>query len=75
MYFDRYDIVEAHYYWNAEHHSGQWSKEYERMCKISQYFKPGRSVNGPSSENSVEIYQNLCMKNMCEHLFEDCEDQ
>jgi len=66
MYYDRFDIVEAHYWWNAEHHEGQWSGGYERLSRIGRYFKPGLSI-GPSSENSMEIYKSLCLKEGCSH--------
>jgi hypothetical protein len=59
MEFNRFDIVEAHYWFCIHYHSGQGSDLYARQCKISRYFKPGASSDGPSSENACEIYNNL----------------
>lgn len=58
MYFDRFDIVEAHYAFCIDYHSGQWSDLYARQCRISRYFKPAPSWNGYDSlsENAREIY-------------------
>ena len=62
MYFDRWDIVEAHYWFAVNYHSGQFSELYAKQCRISCYFKPGMTSNGPSSENSCRIYNNLELK-------------
>jgi hypothetical protein len=63
MYFDRFDIVEAYYLALSECHSGQWSREYARLCKIMRYFKPGHSLSSETlSENGREIYVNACIK-------------
>lgn len=64
--YNRFDIVAAHYCYCVNWHSGQWSKEYSRLCKIASY-----SRNMPSnltelanfSENAVWIYLNLVEKN------------
>ena len=62
MYYDRFDIVEAHYWWNVDHHGGQASPEYERQCHISEYFTPSIFSNGPSVGNAQEIYDALCTR-------------
>ena len=63
MYFDRFDIVEAYYLALSECHSGQWSKEYARLCKLMSYFKPKHSLSTETlSENGREIYVNACIK-------------
>ena len=59
MYFDRWDIVEAHYWFAVHYHGGQFSDLYAKLCRISRYFKPSILSNGPSSENACEIYNNL----------------
>lgn len=59
MYFDRFDIVQAHYWFCADYHDGQWSDLYARLCHISNYYKPGMMETGPSTDNAREIYQNL----------------
>ena len=67
MYYDRFDIVDAHYWWNVHHHGGQWSDEYAKVCRISAYFSPSILANGPESENAQAIYANLCHKEGCYH--------
>jgi len=63
MYFDRFDIVEAYYLALSECHSGQWSREYARLCKIMRYFKPRHSLSTETlTENGREIYVALCIK-------------
>jgi hypothetical protein len=59
VYFDRWDIVEAHYWFAVHYHGGQWSDLYARQCRISRYFKPGILSTGPSSENACIIYNDL----------------
>lgn len=61
MYFDRFDIVAAHYFHAMHYHSGQWSDLYAKLCRISGYFKPSPMWNGPEdvSENCAEIYAAL----------------
>lgn len=60
MYFDRFDILEAHYWYCADYHSGQWSGEYARLCRIQRMgFRPGARANGPGSENAKAIYDAL----------------
>ena len=63
MYFDRFDIVAAHYWFCANHHNGQFGKLYARLCRITEKlrFKPAPSWYGPKdvSENCKAIYDNL----------------
>jgi hypothetical protein len=59
MCFDRWDIVEAHYWFAAHYHDGQFSELYARLCRISAYFKPSILSDGPSSENACLIYNQL----------------
>jgi len=65
--FDRFAIAEAYYWWYSHHHEGMHSRGYERLCKISSYFRPSPLANGPSDDIAVEIYENLCHKNGCNH--------
>lgn len=60
MSFNRFDIVEAHYWFAVDHHSGQWSDLYEKHCRISRYFRPGACDNGPTTDNARMIYNALC---------------
>jgi hypothetical protein len=58
MYWDRFDIVEAHYLFLTHYHEGQWSEKYSRLSKITTYFKPAPS-GVTLTENGQEIYNNL----------------
>jgi len=62
MYFDRWDIVEAHYWFAVHYHGGQFSDLYAKQCRISSYFRPSVSSDGPSSENACRIYNALQIK-------------
>ena len=72
-YFDRNDVVAAHYLWNAHHHGGQSSPEYARLSKIGSYYKPGMTVRNDDfeNENQAEIYGDLCGKAGCTHGTEE----
>ena len=61
MYFDRFDIIEAHYWFCADNHGGQWSDLYARLCRIAEYYTPSPMHKGfdSLSENAKEIYQQL----------------
>ncbi len=61
MYWDRFDIVEAHYAFLADYHEGQWSDKYARLCRIGKYFRPSPLFRGFESltENGKAIYQQL----------------
>lgn len=64
MYFDRFDIVEAHYLFYSLYHEGQWSEGYRKLCKITSYFSPRFSLRSESdlSENAREIFDALVKK-------------
>lgn len=59
MYFDRYDIIEGHFWFCVHYHGGQGSDLYARSCRIDRYYSPGPCQNGPTSENACVIYNNL----------------
>lgn len=60
MYWDRFDIVEAHYCFYVDHHNGQDSPEHKRLCRILRYFRPRPTLCYDSlSENGQVIYDNL----------------
>jgi hypothetical protein len=60
MFFDRFDIVEAHYSFCCDYHNGQGSDLYHRLSRISHYFKPGFILNYETlTDNGREIYDNL----------------
>ena len=64
MHWDRFDIVEAHYAFACDYHSGQSSGLYARLCRISKYFTPSPLWRGYESlsENGKEIYSQLVDK-------------
>ena len=61
MYWDRWDIVEAHYAHAVDYHSGMWSELYAKQCRISEYYSPGMGWAGYESlsENGQVIYDQL----------------
>ena len=65
MYFDRFDIVAAHYAFYSENYCGQTDPFYARLCRISKYFQPSPLWNGfkSLSENGKEIYRQLQERN------------
>lgn len=67
QYTTRFDIVDAHYWWCNDHHDGQWSREYERLCRIQRYFTPSRSANQLEGFIAVDIYNTLCDRQECMH--------
>jgi len=58
---NRLDIIEAYYAFFTDYHSGQWSREYQRLCKIGTYFTPGAGWQGfeSLSEDGKNIYNRL----------------
>ena len=61
MYFDRFDICEAWFLALSHCHGGQWSREYERLCKMRRYFRPSPLLSVDSlSDNGREIYDAAC---------------
>jgi hypothetical protein len=65
--YDKFDIVEAYYWWLVDHHSGQNSKEYERVCRLEKIYQPGFYMAEPSSENAKAIYSEICIRENCQH--------
>jgi len=60
MTFDRFDICEAWYLYLCDYHGGQWSKEYNRLSRMTAYFKPRNNLSfGTLSENAQDIYREL----------------
>ena len=64
MFFDRFDIVAAHYAFCSDHHGGMGSELYGRLSRIGRYFRPGAAWRGYDSlsENGQVIYDNLVSK-------------
>ena len=62
---DRFDYCEATYVFCSEHHTGQNSDLYARLCRIGQWFKPGMGWKGKFeylSEEGKAIYEAWCKK-------------
>jgi hypothetical protein len=62
MWFDRFAIVEAHYWFCVNYHNGMTCDLYARLCRIKEYFQPGILSNGPSTEEACRIYNALEIK-------------
>lgn len=64
MYFNRFDIVTAHYAFCCDYHEGQASELYARLCRIQRYYRPSPLFKGFASlnENEQAIYQQLLEK-------------
>ena len=63
MYFDRFDICEAHFVYAMLWHDGQFSETYAKFAQLERIgFRPSPSLSGPEDlgENAREIYENLC---------------
>jgi len=61
MEFNRFDIVQAHYFYCINYHGGMNCPLYARLCKIMSYYKPSIFDQKFSSltENGKEIYEQL----------------
>ena len=61
MWFDRFDILSAHYTFCADYYNGQDCDLYARLCRILRSFCPGDAWRGYDSlsENGKAIYDNL----------------
>jgi len=63
MYFDRFDICEAWYLALMHCHGGQWSREYERLCRLQRFFRPSPLLSVESlSDNARAIYECACAR-------------
>ena len=68
--WNRFDIVLAHYVFYSLRGCGQDSREYERLCRILEYFKPspmGINLDEEGNENAREIYLALCERHGYKH--------
>ena len=62
---DRFDYCEGTYVFCSEHHSGQSSELYARLCRIGQWFKPGVLWSGrweSLSEGARDVYRAWCKR-------------
>ena len=62
MYFDRFDICEAHYVFAMLWHGGMGCKLYSKFAQFERIqFRPSPSLSGPENltENGREIYEQL----------------
>lgn len=59
--FDRFDILESYYLALNHCHNGQFSKSYERLCRLQKVFRPSPLLNVESlTENGLAIYTKAC---------------
>lgn len=61
MYFDRFDIAEAHYVFAHRYHNGQGCRLYERLGRIARYSRNLKTRPEDLSENGREIFRRLVM--------------
>lgn len=74
MFYDKFDIISAHYAFAVDFHGGQWTDLYAKLCSIQKYFNPGPLWKGYDSltENGQAIYDALVQKqDLC---CSDCGD-
>ena len=67
MYFDRFDICEAHYMFAMLWHDGMWGEIYGKFGQLERMqFRPSPCLNGPKdlTMNGREIYRQLVV-NRC----------
>ena len=64
VYFDRLDILAAYWLYLSQYHEGQWSRSYERLCRLQRRFTPSPLWRGPRDlpANAREIYRQLVVK-------------
>ena len=70
---DRYQIVLGHYTFYTLNYNGQACPFYERLCKISKYFSPGRlwkdsDILHQENREAFWIYNGLAKKHNLEQL-------
>ena len=56
---DRFDIVQAYYFFFRDYHTGIGSREYSRLSKIKTYYFPSRRDQESMTDNAQEIYNLL----------------
>jgi hypothetical protein len=64
---NRFAIACAWFWWLTDHHDGQWSRRYARLCKLARSYTPGALERGPNDDESRDIYDSLCDREGCEH--------
>jgi len=63
MYFDRFDICDAYYLALSHCHGGQWSREYARLARMADYFRPSPLLSVENlNENARAIYDGACAR-------------
>ena len=75
---DRFDIVLGHYVFCTQHHSGQGSDLYQRLCRVTAYFTPGAAFSetrffDPAESDFTEareVYRALCRQHGVPDPFE-----
>lgn len=61
---DRFSIADTYYWWLAEHHEGQGSRNYARLSRLSRYYSPSSLARKAEDQ---EGYQELCRRAGCTH--------
>ena len=53
---DRFDRLDALYWYCADHHRGQYSAEYRVLCAVGTIFRPSPMAHGPDSAEAIAAY-------------------
>jgi hypothetical protein len=62
-----FDKIQALYWWLTHHHEGQGSVKYKELCRIADIYRPGYSETGPTDQDAIDHYNEMCDKEGCKH--------
>lgn len=61
--YTRFDIIEGWYFYCLHFYVGQGDWLYERLCRISKYYRPGLNQTMPTGA-AREVYDSIFMGHM-----------
>lgn len=61
---NRWEILDTYYWWLSDHHSGQWSRDYARLSRVSRVYRPSPLARGAADPDA---YRTLCERAGCKH--------
>ena len=59
------DAADGAYWYYADHHTGQFSEGYRRLCLLEKYFCPGPLAYEPESDAAMGVYQDMVKRKVC----------
>lgn len=65
--YDAMARAQAAYWWYADHHNGQWSREYMKLCSVSRVYSPGMLESDPNMSDAIALYDMKCDEHGCTH--------